>query len=120
MGLYTKLILKSLHPDTRTKKDDGSKTGWEPVENPPEAKPKTQLLLARQDQGDGGPLHWSLVVCKEGNLYGKVFQVKGDALYMRYEHSDVRLDVSKLSFCRGIPILLTESVFIECKSTRLC
>lgn len=45
-----------------------------------------RLLLVRQRQAEGEPRHWSLFLSRE-NQAGTVYQVKGDATYMRFDHA---------------------------------
>ncbi|KAI4863618.1 hypothetical protein F4820DRAFT_449777 [Hypoxylon rubiginosum] len=78
---------------TRRMKSDGTYTEWEiyNIESAPEpatcsASPAIHLYVIQQDQAVGEPLHWSLFVGSEGSR-GMVYQVKGDATYMHYQHA---------------------------------
>lgn len=49
-----------------------------------------KFYLVLQSQTDGEPFHWSLFACRgEANTVGgPVWQVKGDATYMRLQNAD--------------------------------
>ncbi|KAI2607856.1 hypothetical protein GGR54DRAFT_404606 [Hypoxylon sp. NC1633] len=49
-------------------------------------QPAVSLILIRQSQLDGEPFYWSLSVGEEGGRC-RVFQVKGDAVHMHYQHA---------------------------------
>ncbi|KAF2806929.1 uncharacterized protein BDZ99DRAFT_500954 [Mytilinidion resinicola] len=62
---------------------------WEPYQAQAVATVATErsplsLFVVRQDQSEGESLHWCLVVGREGENHGNVYQVKGDATGMRY------------------------------------
>lgn len=61
-------------------------TEWKKADSPPPtgASP-IELKLVRQEQVAGEPYHWSLFLAREGQP-GTVFQVKGDAVAMHYNH----------------------------------
>ena len=59
---------------------------------PPPPSSSLYLSLVHQEQGLGEPLHWSLFVARE-NQPGYVYQVKGDAEYMRYQPSDRMVNI---------------------------
>lgn len=62
-------------------------TQWVRVSSPPPSETNPLLLmLVRQRQSPGEPLHWSLFLASEGQR-GDVFQVKGDAIAMNYVHT---------------------------------
>jgi hypothetical protein len=69
----------------RRVRSDGRRTAWEPVSPPLEAEdPPLSLMLVLQKQAEGEPFHWSLFVAPEGKR-GNVYQVKGDATFMRHD-----------------------------------
>ncbi|ROT39677.1 hypothetical protein SODALDRAFT_377603 [Sodiomyces alkalinus F11] len=76
----------------RRVRSDGRRTAWEPVSPPLEAEdPRLSLMLVLQKQAEGEPFHWSLFVAPEGKQ-GNVYQVKGDATFMRHDFvQNVRL-----------------------------
>jgi hypothetical protein len=60
---------------------------WSRIEPPPPAPSELTLSLVLETQSFGEPDHWSLFVASEGGT-GKVYQVKGDAEFMQYEHAE--------------------------------
>lgn len=54
------------------------------------AQETKKLYLVLQSQAPGEPMHWSLFVSSGESLdsRGKVWQVKGDALLMHYQHAE--------------------------------
>ncbi|KAK8142440.1 hypothetical protein G3M48_008772 [Beauveria asiatica] len=111
----TEMVLKrsksSFQPDTLplpkqlidTKIDRKSKnptSDWTAVEAPVsevEESSRLQLSVVVQRQAENEPKHWS-IFCHRPNLSGtgkgQIWQVKGDAEYMHYQHA---LDVDILS-----------------------
>ncbi|TGJ86519.1 hypothetical protein E0Z10_g2229 [Xylaria hypoxylon] len=69
---------------------NGKREIWKQVEKPEAAvqQANNHLFLVRQYQSAGQPMHWSLAVAPENGGAGKVYQVKGDAVYMHYQHID--------------------------------
>jgi hypothetical protein len=67
------------------------------MESPPPASSQLTLSLVLETQSFGEPDHWSLFVASEGRS-GQVYQVKGDAEFMEYEHAE------------GVDILTSESL----------
>lgn len=68
----------------RRVKSDGTRTSWQPVS--PQLEPEDSplsLMLVLQEQAEGEPFHWSLFIAREGEA-GSVYQVKGDATFMRH------------------------------------
>lgn len=67
-------------------------SAWVPVatsSSTPTQSATLNLMLVRQRQSPGEPCHWSLYVACEGQI-GTVYQVKGDAIGMRYiQASDI-------------------------------
>ncbi|KAJ5286978.1 hypothetical protein N7478_002664 [Penicillium angulare] len=61
-------------------------------EPPPSSSP-LEISLVIEDQGEGEPRHWSLFVGHE-NEAGHVYQVTGDAEFMKYEPSNGPVDIS--------------------------
>ncbi|KAF2006803.1 hypothetical protein P154DRAFT_517282 [Amniculicola lignicola CBS 123094] len=62
---------------------------WEPYQSEAVATIATErsplsLFVVRQKQSEGEPLHWCLVVGREGENHGNVYQVRGDAIGMSY------------------------------------
>lgn len=70
----------------RRVKPDGTCTEWAPVspDLPPEEEAPLVLMLVLEKQAEGEPNHWYLLVAPEGKP-GSVYQVTGDATFMRYE-----------------------------------
>jgi len=64
----------------RKVKPDGTRTAWEAAESagrePDKEALPVLLMLIRQGQAKGEPMHWSLFVGGE-NKAGSVYQVKG-------------------------------------------
>ena len=82
--------------DTRTINTDGTKGPWQKVEEPVVAQTgpaSRQLYLVRLRQTEGEPYHWCLTTCDavNGDFYGNVYQVKGDAQDMEYQPNVVRI-----------------------------
>lgn len=61
-------------------------TEWVAAERPPSPEKEDRLFVVRQIQAEGEPMHWSLVVGKDGARGGMVVQVKGDAIGMSHQH----------------------------------
>jgi hypothetical protein len=73
-------------------------TQWVRVPTPPPAQPPAlQLMLVREHQAPGEPHHWSLCLAYEGQA-GMVYQVKGDALAMSYDHASNVNPLESVSF----------------------
>lgn len=76
---------------------DGTRTEWARTSpdlppEPAEGDPPLVLMLVLERQAEGEPKHWYLFVAPEGRP-GSVYQVTGDATFMRYE---VQRDASPL------------------------
>lgn len=91
------MYAKSLaDPDTRIVNANGTKGPWQKVEKPVKAQPgppSRQLYLVRLRQTEGEPHHWCLTTCDalNGDFYGNVYQVHGDAQNMEYQPNVVRI-----------------------------
>lgn len=59
---------------------------------PPSQFRPLYLSLVHENQGPGEPRHWSLLVAHE-NQPGMIYQVKGDAEFMKYEPSNGLEDI---------------------------
>lgn len=94
--------------DVRTLNADGTKTAWKKVEAPPDtsqpASASKQLYLARHNQAEDEPFHWSLETAdvEGGGLEGNVYQVSGDAEFMDYRPNQVR---RSWELCSLLPFL---------------
>lgn len=68
---------------------DGTRTAWVPVSPSLRPGPEPHTLnLVLENQAEGEPKHWFLFVGPEDGL-GTVYQVAGDATFMRYESFEV-------------------------------
>ena len=70
----------------RKVKPDGTHMEWVPI-SPDillEEQPPSVLMLVLEKQAEGEPKHWHLFVSFEGKP-GSVYQVTGDATFMRHE-----------------------------------
>ncbi|KAI0539765.1 hypothetical protein GGR58DRAFT_499800 [Xylaria digitata] len=72
---------------TRKVQSNGQRENWKPVVMSQVAaqRANNHLFLVRQHQSQGQPMHWLLAVAPE-NGEGTIYQVKGDAQNMRYQH----------------------------------
>lgn len=97
---------RKLHPD-------GSYSRWEPVSPPlPPAPGPILLILVLENQTEGEPKHWFLFVGPE-NGPGTVYQVTGDATFMRYETFKVASPVSSGSYCTSYVMARLEGAQAE-------
>ena len=76
-----------MYGQTSTHKRRKGTEVWEVMDSAPAAEDVYRICVVRQNQGGGGPLHWSLFIYKEGVKIGMVIQVKGDVLHMRHWHA---------------------------------
>lgn len=60
---------------------------------PPTGPLPLYVSLAHEIQGPGEPLHWSLYVARESQP-GVVYQVRGDAECMEYQHIKIPVDIT--------------------------
>lgn len=77
---------------------DGTRTPWQPVLPVPSLAPDSNLLiLVLENQADGEPKHWFLFVGPEEGP-GTIYQVTGDATFMRHETFEVASPVRSESY----------------------
>ncbi|KAI1131115.1 hypothetical protein F5Y10DRAFT_262499 [Nemania abortiva] len=86
----------------RKVRSDGTTTEWKQCEpdtpSVAQVAPRLCLWLVRQSQA-AGPYHWLLAIADEEGGPGQLYQVEGDAAYMRYNHSaDVNVFMSDSYF----------------------
>lgn len=78
-------------------------TEWKKVDSPPTEPPPPELKLVRHEQVAGEPYHWSPFLAREGQPGGD-FQVRGDAVAMKYAHTN-NTDVLSSQSCKDSYII---------------
>lgn len=100
-GLREVCEINGRHFNRRKGTQEWSEYKSNDVALPPTDPLPLYISLAHEIQGPGEPLHWSLYIARESQP-GVVYQVRGDAEFMGYQHIKIPVDITSSESFGGL------------------